>query len=110
MNARVTIPSFPSPETTDLKTVIRKLNDIILLLYTRDSERERRIQELERKLDRGGGSSKYSLERFFGTHFKAVESFDINGKPQLELFYSSDGKTFQAESIHGWYPESTIYL
>lgn len=110
MNARITVPNLPSPETTDLKTVIRRLNDIILLLYTRDCEREKRIQDLERKLDRGGGSPKFSLEKFFGTHFKFVETFDTNKKPQLELFYAPDGKNFQTEALQGWCPESTIYV
>lgn len=110
MNARITVPNLQNPENSDVKTVIMRFNDVILQLYARDCERERRIQELERKLDRGGGSPKFSLEKFFGTHFKFVETLDINRKPQLELFYSPDGKNFQTEAIQGWYPESTIYI
>lgn len=109
MNTRVTLLQLPN-DGDDIKDIVKKTNNAILFLYKRDCEREGRIQSLERKLDRGGGSSKYSSEKYFGTHFKFVETLDINRKPQLELFYSPDGKNFQTEAIQGWYPESTIYI
>ena len=44
---RITLPPLPDPAEKDTKKIIQAFSDSILELYKRDSEKERRIQELE---------------------------------------------------------------
>jgi hypothetical protein len=46
---RSTVPSLPNPAEKDFQKVIQQLNNTILDLYKRDSDKEQRIRILETK-------------------------------------------------------------
>lgn len=90
---RVSTFQLPSYSETDLKKVIKLLNSVIETLNIRDSDKEKRIRELEEQIKRGTG--KYSKEKYIGTHFKFVEESSV----KMSLYYSPDGVTFDAEPL-----------
>lgn len=91
MNAReyqrITIPSLPRPDEVDLKTLIRKYNDAILLLSKRDELKEKRIQELEELIKRTSG--KRAFIKYFGDRYR-IRAED-EAPYRLLSEYSTDG-------------------
>ncbi|MFA5166788.1 MAG: hypothetical protein WC449_05885 [Candidatus Paceibacterota bacterium] len=84
---RITILSLPRPDEVDLRTLIRKYNDAILLLSKRDKLKEKRIQELEELIKRTSG--KRAFIKYFGDRWRirAEETLPFS----LLAEYSTDG-------------------
>ena len=85
---RTTTLPLPNPGEKNLQTVVRMLNNAVLDLQKKDSDKEVRVRALEAKQDRG--SAKYAPWKHVGRHWFFREPEDNNGIP-LKLFYSADG-------------------
>ncbi len=90
---RGSTPTLPNSNETNQRTVIRLLNEAILMMAKRDEDKEKRIRILEEEVKRNKGAR--SPEIHMGEEWILVASRGMF--PTLEAHHSNDGFVTQTD-------------